>query len=395
LDVTAKGGGLPLSGLRWAGRKANRPFYYRISPIPILIIVFGTFIFLFSSFLGGIPETGGLKRQSTEAQEQNRVLVRLLSEVSVETLKGALRLGMTVFAIAETDNPERQAENFLLSSVKTIAQVDGFDPRSLLASQLAMLEVVPVAAAPVMAMYIEDEQGEDAERGRMVELPPEEEIEQIEPQPVVPLPSGTPLVAIYNTHNAETFVPTDGTYRLDGKNAGVVQVARTLADALTEKHGINVVRSERIHDYPKWSRSYANSEQTIKELLSAHPEIQILMDIHRDAGLRRKESVIINGKETAKVLLIVGSNKRLPHPAWRENLQFAQRLVAKMEDLYPGLSKGVRVQDGRYNQHMHRRAVLLEIGSTKNTLEEAKRAAELLAHVVAEVLRDMGVKPGN
>ncbi|MEW6661292.1 MAG: stage II sporulation protein P [Bacillota bacterium] len=382
-----------MSGLRWAGRKAYRPFHFWISPIPVLIIVFGAVIFLFVSFFWGSPGTGGVDRQPVAAEQQDSHLIRLLTGVSVETLKGVLRQGMLVVAVAgEIASIERQPGDLLQSTVKTLAQVDVFDPRSFLASQLAVLDVVPVAAAPVVARYVEDE-GAEAQSGQLVELPPEEEAAQPEPPPVVP--SGSALVAIYNTHNAETYVPTDGKEKLEGKNGGVVKVAETLADVLSGKYGIKTARSEKIHDYPNWAKSYTNSEQTIKELISANPGIQVVLDIHRDAGLKQKESVVINGKETARVLLIVGSDKRLDHPAWRQNLKFAQRLAAKVEALYPGLSKGVRIQDGRYNQHLHQRAVLLEIGSTRNSLEEAKRAAELVAHVVAEVLRDMGIKPGN
>lgn len=393
--MQAQKGGLLLSGLRWAGRKAYRPSrFWNNSFIPILVIVLGATIFLIASFFWGSPGTGGSESQPSASEQQESLLVHLLTGVSAETLKGVLRQGFAIVAIAgEVPSVERQPGDFLQSAVKTFAQVDIFDPRSFLASQMAVLDVVPVAAAPVMARYVEDEQGEDAQSGQLVELPPEEEVVQPEPPPVVP--SGAALVAIYNTHNSEAYVPTEGREKLEGKNAGVVKVAETLANTLSGRYGIKTVRSEKIHDYPNWARSYTNSEQTLKELLSANPGIQVALDIHRDAGLRQKEVVTINGKKAAKVLIIVGSDRRLNHPAWRQNLKFAQRVAAKLEALYPGLSKGVRIQDGRYNQHLHQRALLLEIGSTKNTLEEAKRAVELVAHVMAEVLRDMGIKPGS
>mgnify|MGYP003937834573 CR=1 FL=1 len=201
-----------------------------------------------------------------------------------------------------------------------------------------------------------------------------------------------PLVGIYNTHSSETYMATDGVKHKNGKNGGVVRVAEVLENCLKNKYGIPVVRSAKIHDYPDWSLSYSKSKETAKNMLAQHPSIQILLDIHRDAGLSRKKIVNINGKDAAQILLIVGSNKRLSHPNWEKNKEFAQIINKKMNEMYPGLSRGVRVQSGRYNQHLHPHAVLVEIGSVKNSLKEAEYSAELFAGVINEVLKDLKKK---
>ncbi|HBT46503.1 MAG TPA: stage II sporulation protein P [Peptococcaceae bacterium] len=198
-----------------------------------------------------------------------------------------------------------------------------------------------------------------------------------------------PVVAIYNTHNAEGYAPSDGADRFPGKNASISLVAAALAQALAEDYGVPVVRSDTIHDYPDFSQAYANSEKTVRRLLAEYPSIQIVLDIHRDAGLKEPPVAYINDQKVAQILIVVGSDARLEHPHWRQNEAFARRLAAKMDELYPGLSRGVRVQEGRYNQHLHPRALLLEIGSSNNTLDQAEKAAQLLARVVAEVLREL------
>jgi stage II sporulation protein P len=125
-------------------------------------------------------------------------------------------------------------------------------------------------------------------------------------------------------------------------------------------------------------------------LLKANPTIKILIDIHRDSGLTSREAsqVMIDGQQAAKVLLIVGTDTRLPHPQWKENQKFAQMFGEKVNELYPGLLKGVRLQSGRYNQHLHPHALLIEIGSDKNSLDEAERSAVMLARVISEVLKE-------
>ncbi|MDN5347509.1 MAG: stage sporulation protein [Clostridia bacterium] len=209
------------------------------------------------------------------------------------------------------------------------------------------------------------------------------------PEKMPPADSKHPLVAIYNTHNSESYRPTEGSDKFPGKNGGVSRVAGTLAQALTQDYGISVVRSTTIHDYPDFTRSYINSEQTLRKILAQNPSIQVVLDIHRDAGLQEAPVVEINGQKVAQILLIVGTDARLKHPNWRQNEAFARRVEAKMNELYPGLCRGIRLQEGRYNQHLHPRALLIEIGSNDNTLEEAENAAKLLARVVAEIIKDL------
>lgn len=314
--------------------------------------------------------------------------------VSGETLKKVLRHGMPLMALTGEEAGVRGqgVGDLVQSAIYSLIRVDVRNPKTLLVSQMAMLDNGAVAA-PVLSVpssEIEDEGGQDAGSGKLIDVPPADE--EAPPPPALPTPvitSNAPLVGIYNTHNAETYIPTDGNDKLEGKNAGVVKVAEKLQWALENRYGVKTVRAETIHDYPDWAKSYANSEKTVRELLGKNPSLQVLLDIHRDAGLSERQVVKVNGVEAARVLLIVGSNTRLEHPYWKKNLDFARQVAAKMEALYPGLLKGVRVQDGRYNQHLHPRAILLEIGSTKNSLEEAQRAAELMAHVIAEVVKEL------
>ncbi|MDK2820911.1 MAG: stage sporulation protein [Clostridia bacterium] len=198
-----------------------------------------------------------------------------------------------------------------------------------------------------------------------------------------------PLIAIYNTHNAECYKPSEGSSKVPGKNGGVSKVAKTLADTLYKDYGIAVVHSTTIHDYPDFTKSYTNSKETLKHILAENPSVIVALDIHRDAGLPKPPVVEINNQKVAQVLIVVGSNARLEHPNWRQNEEFAHKLAKKMEELYPGLCRGVRVLKGRYNQHLLPKALLLEFGSDNNTLEEAKNSARLMAHVLAVVVKDL------
>ncbi len=113
-----------------------------------------------------------------------------------------------------------------------------------------------------------------------------------------------------------------------------------------------------------------------------------MIDLHRDAGLPRKETVRVGGEDAARILIIVGNGERLPNPHWRENYAFAQLIACRLEEKYPGILKAVRLKDGRYNQHVFPGAVLVEIGSEKNTLQECLRAGRCLADVLVEIVEE-------
>jgi stage II sporulation protein P len=95
----------------------------------------------------------------------------------------------------------------------------------------------------------------------------------------------------------------------------------------------------------------------------------------------------VGGAATAQVLLVVGSDAAgLTHPDWRENLRLALHLSARMDALFPTLSRGVSVSRYRYNQQLAPGALIVEIGSTGNTLREALRAADFFAEAYASVI---------
>lgn len=196
---------------------------------------------------------------------------------------------------------------------------------------------------------------------------------------------GKPMILIYNTHNAESYRPTQGTDRLEGQNGGIAAVSQTLVQTLENKHRLKTIYSDVIHDYPNFNQAYLNSRQTVKQILQEDPQIQVVLDIHRDAGYKKRSDTLvkIQGRDCAKILIIVGA----AHPEWKENFAFAQKLEKKAAELYPGLIKAVRLLKNRtYNQNLHSRALLLEMGSDLNKETDALESAKLMADVLAAVL---------
>lgn len=197
----------------------------------------------------------------------------------------------------------------------------------------------------------------------------------------------TATVLVYHTHGTENYSPAS-THTEGGRPGHVVDVGRTFA-AWLDDAGINVVHHTAVHDHPSWANAFANAAQAVSSLLHQQPDVSAVFDIHRDAIESEVgkdfTTVQIDGRSVARILLVVGDQN---NPYARENAEFAELLKAKMDELYPGLSRGIRVQRADYNGRLHPNAVQVFIGDYRyNTLEEANEAARLLAHVVAELYR--------
>lgn len=207
-------------------------------------------------------------------------------------------------------------------------------------------------------------------------------------------PEAGPQVLIIHSHTSESYTPSEnytyeasGDYRtLDGTR-NVIAVGDVLAQSL-EKAGIGVIHDTTCHDYPSYNSSYANARRTIERQLAEHPSIVMVVDIHRDAAEEVfRETAEVEGRTAAKLMLVVGTDEGgLSHPFWRENLSCALKLQALANRRYPGLFKSIALRASRFNQDETPASLIVEVGSTGNTLPEALVAAELLGNVIAELL---------
>ena len=104
-----------------------------------------------------------------------------------------------------------------------------------------------------------------------------------------------------------------------------------------------------------------------------------------------KPTAIINGRKAAQVMIITGvvSTDALPHPDWQENLRLTLRLQQALHTNYEGLVRPLSLTSSRYNQHLSKGAMLIEMGSEANTIEEAVYSAQLVGKTLAQVLKTL------
>ena len=94
----------------------------------------------------------------------------------------------------------------------------------------------------------------------------------------------------------------------------------------------------------------------------------------------------IGGEKAAQLMFVLGTDKRLKHPDWEQNLSLALKLQILLEQENPGISRGLSLSKNRYNQHLGPYALLVEIGAAGNTLEEAKIAARELGKAIVKLV---------
>lgn len=266
------------------------------------------------------------------------------------------------------------------------------DPYSLVTSQLPLAEILGssepewTASPPGTSSGL----GGEGEGAGEVVIPPREE--EITP-PV--LTGKEPVIGIYHTHSRESYLPEFPNYKkLKPDDAHsydfsitVVRVGEELARALNEKYGLGVVQSRFMNDREGKLGAYIKSLVTAQKLLKEHPSLRILLDVHRDSQRRSITTAIINGQPVARVMLVVGTFREAGDPPWIENQAFANEIIKIMDEKYPGLSRGIFLENYRFNQHLAPGSVILEMGGVDNTLEEVLRSARLMAEVLAEVIR--------
>ncbi|HHX74476.1 MAG TPA: hypothetical protein GX699_06205, partial [Firmicutes bacterium] len=147
------------------------------------------------------------------------------------------------------------------------------------------------------------------------------------------------LIGVYHTHNAESYVPTDGTDSINGKG-GIHKVGDSFVAALQEKE-VKVLHNETLH-LPHDRGAYRRSRVTAEKLLETGPDV--IFDVHRDAGPPSSYAVQIGDEWLTQVQLVVGRQ----NPNMQTVRQFALDLKNAADKIHPKLVKGIFMARGNY-----------------------------------------------
>ncbi len=211
------------------------------------------------------------------------------------------------------------------------------------------------------------------------------------------LAAGGPQILIYHTHTTEAYrqitgkeyVET-GSWRTADENKSIVAVGDVLEEELTAL-GYNVIHDTTNHEPPALNSAYSRSLETMEQYEANYPTIRVFIDVHRDAyndvEAGRKDYIIVNGEECARVMFVVGTGEKYSvKPNYESNYKLALAVTDELEKIQKGFTRPIRVKTGRYNQQVSDMCLLIEVGHNANSLEQAKNAAKYAALALSRVI---------
>lgn len=293
-----------------------------------------------------------------------------------------LNVSALIFRLATSLNPDdprsllgRELPGFALFDGRIIVAGEGTDYTNL-----------PVESAPPLEVIMQEREATKESLQKLEQLEKDREAVQ-------KLASSKKVVHIIHTHNYESFLPeleTDDPKEAHHHKINVTLIGEKLSQEL-EKRGIGTVVEKRdiqamlVERGWTYSQSYDASRELIKEVMQKEEDLQYFFDIHRDSLPRKQTTVTLNGVDYAKTFFVIGGN----FANYKENVHLAEQLHQRLEEKYPGVSRGVVVREGartngKFNQDLSSNSLLIEVGGIENTLEETYRTAEALADVFAD-----------
>ncbi len=198
-----------------------------------------------------------------------------------------------------------------------------------------------------------------------------------------------PTVLILHTHTTEGYADTHDreNFRTDDETGNMLAIGDEVARVL-ELGGITAIHDRTVHD-TDYSSAYRSARQTVEACLAEYPSIRLVLDLHRDAAEGEAPLVTaatVDGQSSAQIALVLGSN----FPGWEQNFSLALKISALLERENPGITRPISLRTKHYNLDLCPGSLLVEMGATGNSKQEALIAANALANAILELAK--GVK---
>lgn len=197
------------------------------------------------------------------------------------------------------------------------------------------------------------------------------------------LDENNPEVLIYSTHTTESYsdISPDGdTY---DKQYNVSGLGELLAESLEENYGIATKHNDTVHN-DIYLGAYDESRETLENELANYPDYKLIIDLHRDSVGDKKDLVTtsVNGETVAKFMFVDDLSVETIY----ENQKIMNEMISISNVLYPGLCRGTydyETGSRHFNLDVSSNVVIIELGATCNTYEEARGTIKYLADIIA------------
>ncbi|MFE8703228.1 stage II sporulation protein P [Cytobacillus sp. FJAT-54145] len=264
-----------------------------------------------------------------------------------------------------------------------------FDGKIVVAGQGTNYTNMPIESSPPLEVLLSEKEASLKNTGEIVKT------EETKTQNATLTTGDKKTVYVYFSHNRESFLPyLEGVTNPNRAYHSKINVTN-IGDRLKERLealgiGTTVDKTDIDANLKKkgWTfgKSYDESRNVVKAAMANNRDLNYFIDIHRDARRKKDTTITINGQAFAKLAFVVGAE----HPNYEKNLRLASDIHKKLEENYPGLSRGIIEKkgahtNGKFNQDLSANAMLLEFGGVDNTFEELNRSADAFAEVLADI----------
>ena len=201
-------------------------------------------------------------------------------------------------------------------------------------------------------------------------------------------------ILIIHTHPYEKYAVDS-----EGNQGNVIEVGDKLEEMLEDKYGISVIHLKdanimEVSDIVEGSKTV---ETRVQEVLKENPSIEVIIDIHRDGGVKPTATMIGN-KSTAKINInnglcidtevgTIGSLKEYTNPYIYQNLSLSTQIKVQGDKMTPNLIAPITLLSNRYSLYMLPKSLMIDVGNNMDTIVAAENAIEPFSDVLANILK--------
>ncbi len=187
-------------------------------------------------------------------------------------------------------------------------------------------------------------------------------------------------IYIYNTHQTEEYSTIEN-YNL---TPTVLTASFILQDKLNDYNIGSIVEESSLKDGLEkngytYSEAYLVSKEWLKNL---DAKMALYIDLHRDSLDYKYSNILIDNKDYAKIMFVVGTN----HENYEKNLKVAQGIDNEIKKINSKISRGILEKPYVYNQNFNSNCILIELGAEHSTYESISNSIEILAQAIKNYL---------
>lgn len=205
------------------------------------------------------------------------------------------------------------------------------------------------------------------------------------------------LALVLFTHSHETFIPMVeseyGKTPVYHSNSNIMEFENVIKNDFE----LNSIRTEFLEvdtmaEMEKTNRKFSEAYAVVRPYLFKQikkSNYDIIIDLHRDSAKRDITTLNHKNVNYGKLYFVVGEN----NPNYSSNKGLADTLSSKLNEMIPGISRGVIGKkgdhvDGIYNQDLSKNMILIELGGIENTQDEINRTISVLSRAISIVLQE-------